>query len=52
MLTVGHDGGLANPEERRLMKMLMVFENDVEFVAKPHRWAGEVGRIIFYPHSA
>jgi predicted XRE-type DNA-binding protein len=31
----------------RLMKMLTVFEQDIEIVMKPHRKAGEPGRITF-----
>jgi predicted XRE-type DNA-binding protein len=33
----------------RLMKMLTVFEQDIEIVMKPHRRAGEPGRITFKP---
>ena len=31
----------------RLMKMLTVFERDIEIVMKPHRRAGKRGRITF-----
>src|SRR5476649_2735545 len=31
----------------RLMKMLTVFEQDIEIVMRPHRKAGEPGRITF-----
>ena len=31
----------------RLMKMLTAFEQDIEIVMKPHRKAGEAGRITF-----
>jgi predicted XRE-type DNA-binding protein len=31
----------------RLMKMLTVFEQDIEIVMKPHRRAGKRGRITF-----
>jgi predicted XRE-type DNA-binding protein len=31
----------------RLMKMLTVFEQDIEIVMKPHRRAGKPGRITF-----
>jgi predicted XRE-type DNA-binding protein len=36
----------------RLMKMLTVFEQDIEIVMKPHRRAGEAGRITFKPVAA
>ena len=36
----------------RLMKMLTVFEQDIEIVMKPHRKAGERGRITFKPVAA
>src|ERR1700704_4973041 len=36
----------------RLMKMLTVFERDIEIVMKPHRKAGEPGRITFKPVAA
>jgi predicted XRE-type DNA-binding protein len=36
----------------RLMKMLTVFEQDIEIVMKPHRKAGESGRITFKPAAA
>jgi predicted XRE-type DNA-binding protein len=31
----------------RLMKMLTVFEQDIEIIMKPHRKAGQRGRITF-----
>ena len=31
----------------RLMKMLTAFEQDIEIIMKPHRKAGQRGRIIF-----
>jgi predicted XRE-type DNA-binding protein len=36
----------------RLMKMLTCFNQDIEIVMKPHRKAGERGRIIFKPVAA
>ena len=36
----------------RLIKMLTVFEQDIEIVMKPHRKAGEAGRITFKPAAA
>jgi predicted XRE-type DNA-binding protein len=36
----------------RLMKMLTAFSQDIEIVMKPHRKAGERGRIIFKPVAA
>ncbi len=33
----------------RLMKMLTVFEQDIETIMKPHRKAGQPGRITFKP---
>jgi predicted XRE-type DNA-binding protein len=33
----------------RLMKMLTVFEQDIEIVMRPHRVAGQLGRITFKP---
>ena len=33
----------------RLMKMLTMFEQDIEIVMRPHRKAGEPGRITFKP---
>ena len=36
----------------RLMKMLTVFEQDIEIVMKPHPKAGEPGRITFKPVAA
>jgi predicted XRE-type DNA-binding protein len=36
----------------RLMRMLTAFDQDVEITTRPHRKAGEAGRIIFNPHEA
>ena len=36
----------------RLMKMLTVFEQDIEIVMKPHRKVGRPGRITFKPFAA
>ena len=36
----------------RLMRMLTVFNQDVEITTRPHRKAGQAGRIIFNPHAA
>ena len=36
----------------RLMRMLTAFEQDVEIRTRPHRRAGEAGRIIFNPRAA
>ncbi len=36
----------------RLMKMLTVFEQDIETIMKPHRKAGQPGRITFKPAAA
>ena len=36
----------------RLMKMLTVFEQDIEIVSRPHRKAGQPGRITFKPVAA
>ena len=36
----------------RLMKMLTVFEQDIEIVMKPHRQSGVRGRITFKPAAA
>jgi predicted XRE-type DNA-binding protein len=35
----------------RLMRMLTAFDQDVEISTRPHRKAGEAGRIIFNPHA-
>ncbi len=35
----------------RLMRMLTVFDQDVEITTRPHRKSGEAGRIIFSPHT-
>jgi hypothetical protein len=32
--------------------MLIVFEHDIEIVMKPHRKAGQRGRITFKPFAA
>jgi predicted XRE-type DNA-binding protein len=36
----------------RLMKMLTMFEQDIEIVMKPHRQSGKPGRITFKPAAA
>ena len=36
----------------RLMKMLTAFEQDIEIIMKPHRKAGERGRITFKRFAA
>ena len=36
----------------RLMRMLTAFDQDVEIITRPHRKAGEAGRIIFSPATA
>ena len=33
----------------RLMRMLTAFNQDIEITTRPHRKAGEAGRIIFNP---
>jgi predicted XRE-type DNA-binding protein len=33
----------------RLIKMLTVFEQDIEIIMRPHRKAGKTGRITFTP---
>jgi len=38
--------------EAKLMRMLTAFDQDVEITTRPHRKAGEAGRIIFTPHTA
>jgi predicted XRE-type DNA-binding protein len=38
--------------EAKLMRMLTVFDQDVEITTRPHRKAGEAGRIIFTPHAS
>jgi predicted XRE-type DNA-binding protein len=35
----------------RLMRMLTAFDQDVEITTRPHRRAGETGRIIFNPRA-
>jgi predicted XRE-type DNA-binding protein len=38
--------------EAKLMRMLTVFDQDVEITTRPHRKAGEAGRIIFRRRAA
>jgi predicted XRE-type DNA-binding protein len=38
--------------EAKLMRMLTAFDQDVEITTRPHRKAGEAGRIIFTPHAS
>jgi predicted XRE-type DNA-binding protein len=45
-------GDFQDYSAERLMKMLTVFEQDVEIVVKPHRRAGKAGRITFRPAAA
>ena len=45
-------GDFEDYSAERLMKMLTVFEQDIEIVMKPHRRAGEPGRITFKPAAA
>jgi predicted XRE-type DNA-binding protein len=45
-------GDFEDYSAERLMKMLTVFEQDIEIVMKPHRKAGEKGRITFRPVAA
>jgi predicted XRE-type DNA-binding protein len=40
-------GDFEDYSAERLMKMLTVFEQDIEIVMRPHRRAGEPGRITF-----
>jgi predicted XRE-type DNA-binding protein len=40
-------GDVDDYSAERLMKMLTVFEQDIEIVMKPHRRAGKPGRITF-----
>jgi len=42
----GHHQGFS---VARLMRMLTAFDQDVEIITRPHRKAGEGGRIIFTP---
>ena len=42
-------GDFEDYSAERLMKMLTVFEQDIEIVMKPHRKAGERGQITFKP---
>jgi predicted XRE-type DNA-binding protein len=45
-------GDFEDYSAERLMKMLTVFEQDIEIVMKPHPKAGEPGRITFKPVAA
>jgi predicted XRE-type DNA-binding protein len=36
----------------RLLRMLTVFDQDVEITTRPHRRSGEAGKIIFTPRAA
>ena len=45
----GHFRGYS---EARLMRMLTAFDQDVEITTRPHRRAGEAGRIIFTLRAA
>jgi predicted XRE-type DNA-binding protein len=45
-------GDFEDYSAERLMKMLTVFEQDIEIVMKPHRQSGERGRITFKPAAA
>ncbi len=45
-------GDFQDYSAERLIKMLTVFEQDIEIVMKPHRKAGEAGRITFKPVAA
>lgn len=38
--------------EARLMRMLTAFSQDVEITTRPHRKAGEIGRIVFKRRAA
>lgn len=38
--------------EAKLMRMLTVFDQDVEITTRPHRRVGETGRIIFTHRAA
>jgi predicted XRE-type DNA-binding protein len=38
--------------EAKLMRMLTAFDQDVEITTRPHRKAGETGRIIFRRRAA
>jgi predicted XRE-type DNA-binding protein len=44
----GHFRGYS---EAKLMRMLTAFGQDVEITSRPHRTAGEAGRIVFSPQS-
>jgi predicted XRE-type DNA-binding protein len=45
-------GDFEDYSAERLMKMLPVFEQDIEIVMKPHPKSGEPGRITFKPIAA
>jgi hypothetical protein len=45
-------GDFEDYSAERLMKMLTVFEQDIEIVMKPHRQSGVRGRITFKPAAA
>jgi predicted XRE-type DNA-binding protein len=45
-------GDFEDYSAERLMKMLTVFEQDIEIVMKPHHKAGEPGRITFKTAAA
>lgn len=45
----GHFRGYS---ESKLMRMLTAFGQDVEITTRPHRRAGQAGRIIFNPRAA
>src|ERR1700704_5838497 len=45
-------GDFEDYSAERLMKMLTVFEQDIEIVMKPRRQSGERGRITFKPAAA
>jgi len=38
--------------EARLMRMLTAFSQDVEITTRPHRKAGEIGKIVFKRRAA
>lgn len=44
-------GRVADYSAGRLMRMLTLFDSDVEIVRRPHRKAGKPGRIIFKPSA-
>ena len=45
-------GDFGDYSAERLMKMLTVFEQDIEIVMRPHRTAGQPGRITFKSEAA